>query len=64
MKVIDFIFYGNKQEQYKQVGNAVPPEFARRLSSAVRDFLIYLDENENRKLDFHQNWEEVSKCQL
>ena len=60
----DFEFLSTRGNQYKMIGNAVPPEFARRLSSAVRDFLIYLDENENRKLDFHKNWEEVSKCQL
>lgn len=33
----DFIFYGNKSEQYRQVGNAVPP----LLGSAVAKQLLY-----------------------
>ena len=35
----DYIFCGPKQEQYKQVGNAVPPLLAEKLSKAVEDYL-------------------------
>lgn len=32
----DFIFYGNKSEQYKQVGNAVPPKLGYALANALK----------------------------
>lgn len=35
----DFIFYGNKQEQYKQVGNAVPPLLGKALANNVKELL-------------------------
>lgn len=35
----DFIFLSTRGNQYKMIGNAVPPEFSRRLSLAVKDFL-------------------------
>lgn len=35
----DFIFYGNKQEQYKQVGNAVPPLLGKAVASKVKELL-------------------------
>lgn len=35
----DFIFYGNKQEQYKQVGNAVPPLLGQALAEEIIKFL-------------------------
>jgi len=40
----DFIFIGNKTEQFRQVGNAVPPLMAERIAEQVR---ILLDEEEN-----------------
>ena len=35
----DFIFYGNKQEQYKQVGNAVPPLLGKSIAIKVKELL-------------------------
>lgn len=35
----DYIFIGSQMEQYRMIGNAVPPEFARRLALAVNDIL-------------------------
>lgn len=35
----DFIFYGNKQEQYKQVGNAVPPLLGKAVAIKVKELL-------------------------
>ncbi len=32
----DFIFYGNKTQQFRQVGNAVPPLMAKALGNAIR----------------------------
>lgn len=36
----DFVFYGNKQEQYKQVGNAVPPLLGKVLATKLKEYLI------------------------
>ncbi|MBR2408743.1 MAG: DNA cytosine methyltransferase [Lachnospiraceae bacterium] len=38
----DFIFYGNKSEQYRQVGNAVPPLLGKVVA---KELLKYLKEN-------------------
>ncbi|MGL4848678.1 MAG: DNA cytosine methyltransferase [Clostridium sp.] len=35
----DFVFYGNKQQQYKQVGNAVPPLLGYHLAKQIRMYL-------------------------
>lgn len=35
----DFIFYGNKQEQYRQVGNAVPPLLGKAVANKVKELL-------------------------
>ncbi len=35
----DFIFYGSKTSQYKQVGNAVPPLLARAIGESLRQYL-------------------------
>lgn len=35
----DFIFYGNKQEQYRQVGNAVPPILGNAIALEVKELL-------------------------
>ena len=35
----DFIFYGNKTEQYKQVGNAVPPMLGKVIAEELKKYL-------------------------
>ncbi len=35
----DFIFYGSKQQQYKQVGNAVPPLLGKAVAEQVKEVL-------------------------
>lgn len=35
----DFIFFGNKSEQYKQVGNAVPPKLGYAIAVQLRKYL-------------------------
>jgi DNA (cytosine-5)-methyltransferase 1 len=35
----DFIFYGNKSQQYRQVGNAVPPKLGFHVANAILKFL-------------------------
>ncbi|ADL53671.1 DNA cytosine methyltransferase [Clostridium cellulovorans] len=35
----DFIFYGNKSEQYRQVGNAVPPMLGQVVAIKLKDYL-------------------------
>ena len=35
----DFVFYGNKSEQYKQVGNAVPPKLGFAIAEQLKKYL-------------------------
>ena len=35
----DFIFYGNKSQQYKQVGNAVPPMLGQVVAKKILEYL-------------------------
>ncbi len=35
----DFIFYGNKTQQYRQVGNAVPPMLGYHLGKKILDYI-------------------------
>lgn len=46
----DFIFYGNKSQQYRQVGNAVPPMIGYYLGLQLKKFLGNLEENKNEKI--------------
>lgn len=39
----NFIFYGNKQQQYKQVGNAVPPLLGFALANKIKEYLMEKD---------------------
>ena len=44
-----FIFYGNKQQQYKQVGNAVPPLLGFALANEIKSYLQDSNEKDNQK---------------
>jgi len=35
----DFVFFGNKQQQYKQVGNAVPPLLGKAIATKLKEYL-------------------------
>ena len=36
----DFIFYGNQSEQFKQVGNAVPPLLGKAIAEKLKAYLV------------------------
>lgn len=36
----DFVFTGSSTDQYKMIGNAVPPKFSKAIALALNDFLI------------------------
>lgn len=46
----DFKFLSTRGNQYKMIGNAVPPEFSRRLSLAIKDFYISVNSKDENKL--------------
>lgn len=41
----DFIFYGNKQQQYRQVGNAVPPKLGEAMGKAIIEYFDEVKKN-------------------
>lgn len=41
----DFIFYGTKTQQNRQVGNAVPPLLSYNLAKQIKKYIIINDEN-------------------
>lgn len=45
----DFIFYGTKSQQYKQVGNAVPPLLGCCVAKQLKLFLSEVVKNEQKK---------------
>lgn len=55
----DFEFLSTRGNQYKMIGNAVPPEFARRLSLAVNEFIEYLYNDAERTKKENLEKEEV-----
>ncbi|MGL5100929.1 MAG: DNA cytosine methyltransferase, partial [Fusobacteriaceae bacterium] len=46
----DFIFCGNKAQQYRQVGNAVPPLLGYHLGLQLKNYLKNLEEFNNEKI--------------
>lgn len=47
----DFIFYGNKSQQYKQVGNAVPPMLGYVVAMKIKEYLRGFDNAKKNKND-------------
>ncbi|MFQ7239598.1 MAG: DNA cytosine methyltransferase [Roseburia intestinalis] len=41
----DFIFYGNKSQQYRQVGNAVPPMLGQVVANQLKQYLKGMNSN-------------------
>lgn len=39
----DFVFEGSKTQQYKQIGNAVPPLLAEAIAKCIKNILVKLD---------------------
>ena len=46
----DYVFKGSKVQQYRQVGNAVPPLFGEILAKAIKD---YLENKSNIKVEYY-----------
>lgn len=44
----DFIFFGNKSQQYKQVGNAVPPMLGYVVANQIKQYLKVDNTNEKK----------------
>lgn len=47
----DFIFYGNKQQQYKQVGNAVPPLLGYAVAKKIESYFENGNDDKIRFID-------------
>ena len=44
----DFVFEGSRTDQFKQVGNAVPPLMAEVFAKKLREYLDLIEEKENK----------------
>lgn len=44
----DFVFYGNKSQQYKQVGNAVPPKLGYAIAIEIKRYLDYEEKKSDK----------------
>ncbi|SES62012.1 DNA (cytosine-5)-methyltransferase 1 [Oceanobacillus limi] len=44
----DFWFMGSRTQQYKQVGNAVPPLMARQIASTLKEYLIDIEKSKEK----------------
>ena len=40
----DFIFFGNQSDQFKQVGNAVPPMLGQAIAEQIKKYLTETEE--------------------
>jgi len=49
----DFKFKGSRTQQYKQVGNAVPPLMAKHIAMTIKGFLIEVEENSQVRSQSH-----------
>ena len=47
----DFIFYGNKSQQYQQVGNAVPPVLGKVIAEQLKDYLYEKNDKTYKMID-------------
>lgn len=55
-----FIFAGNMGDMFTQIGNAVPPLFARALGRRIRRSLMWLDRRESSWVDTRRNRKSAS----
>ncbi|MGA7732234.1 MAG: DNA cytosine methyltransferase [Chloroflexia bacterium] len=55
-----YIFSGNRAEQCKLVGNAVPVPVAEKLGEAIRDHLEGVDPSDDTEGSTHQVWQQLT----
>ncbi|KGP91259.1 cytosine methyltransferase [Pontibacillus chungwhensis BH030062] len=49
----DFKFMGSRTQQYKQVGNAVPPLMAKQIANTIKHYLIQIQETQDVRSKTH-----------
>ncbi|WP_202882534.1 DNA cytosine methyltransferase [Gracilibacillus saliphilus] len=47
----DFLFAGSRTQQYKQVGNAVPPLMAKAIAQTLKGYLTDIESSKEKKVD-------------